>query len=657
MSERRPRHGFDGVRLPVLLYAVFAGLWILFSDQFLADLIHDPVGLMLGSTIKGLTFVGVTSLLLYRLLDRQRRTRQSLAATEAIRLAQEGHLKALHLMAAIADSSQDAIFAQDREGRFILFNRAAERNAGKTADQVLGRGEAAIFPPELAARLIEDNRSVLESGHAREFEETLKFPGGERTVWTTKGPLFDQDGRVVGLFGISRDITAQQQAARALRESEERLRLLIDHAPVALALFDRDMRYLALSRHWRDDFELGGRDVLGLSHYEVFPDLPEQWKEAHRRGLAGETVSSEGDPFERRDGATIWSRWEVLPWRDGGKQGGNNASGDIGGILILAENITERKQAEVALQESESRFRALVEQSLAGIYIIQDGRFRYVNPGFAAMFGYASADEIIERVPFVDLVMPEDRARVAENIRQRVAGQVDDIHYTFAGQRRDGGRIEVEVHGRRFDYQGRPAVIGLILDITARKAAEDALRESELRFHDIVDASADWVWEVDAKGRYTYASESVRDLLGYGPDELLGKTPFDLMPAEEAARVAAEFAATAAAGKPFRDLENINLRKDGRPVHVASNGMPILDARGQLLGYRGLDRDITERKLAEAELKARNDELERFNRATVGRELDMLEMKKTINALSRQLGRDAPYPLAFLRDGEGGVKP
>lgn len=649
MSERKPRHEIDGVRLPVLLYAVFASLWILFSDQFLAGLIHNPVGLMLGSTIKGLTFVGVTTLLLYRLLDRQRRTRQSLAATEAIRLAQEGHLKALHLMAAIADSSQDAIFAQDREGRFILFNRAAERNSGKTADQVLGRGEAAIFPPEMAARLLKYNRAVLESGQAREFEETLTFPGGERTVWTTKGPLFDQDGRVVGLFGISRDITAQQQAARALRESEERLRLLIDHAPVALALFDHDMRYLALSRHWREDFEIGERDVLGLSHYEVFPDLPEKWKEAHRRGLAGETVSSDGDRYERRDGATIWSRWEVLPWR--------HARGDIGGILILAENITERKQAEDALKESESRFRALVEQSLAGIYIIQDGRFRYVNPGFAAMFGYASAAEIIERLPVAELVMPEDRVRVAENVRQRVEGQVDDLHYTFAGRCRDGSRIEVEVHGRRFDYQGRPAVIGLILDITARKAAEDALRESELRFHDIVDASADWVWEVDAKGRYTYASESVRDLLGYGPEELLGRTPFDLMPPDEAARVAAQFAACVASKAPFRDLENINLRKDGQPVHVASNGMPILDGVGQLLGYRGLDRDITERKLAEAELKARNDELERFNRATVGRELDMLEMKKTINALSRQLGREAPYPLAFLRDGEGGVKP
>ncbi len=443
-------------------------------------------------------------------------------------------------------------------------------------------------------------------------------------------------------------------------------------------------------------------------------------------------------------------------------------------IVILSDNITDQKKAELVLRESEGRFRALVEQSLAGIYIIQDGLFRYVNPGFAAVFGYDAPEQVIDRVPFTDLVAAQDRERVAENIRRRVDGETEDIHYIFKGRRRDGSLIDVEVHGRTFDYQGRPAVIGLLLDITARKAAEDALRESELRFHDIVDASADWVWEVDAQGRYTYVSESVFDLLGYLPSEIVGKTPFDFMPPEEAERVGAEFAALAAHREPFRDLENVNLRKDGLMVHVASNGMPILDAGGRLLGYRGLDRDITERtlaetklaerearyravietsgdgfwmndaqgrilvvndvyarmsgysreelltmniaelevqespaevsshierimrngsdlfetrhvakdgrlwpvevnvafwpeagghfftflrdiaqrKAAEAELRTRNEELERFNRATVGRELDMIEMKKSINALSKELGREAPYPLRFLNEGD-----
>lgn len=185
----------------------------------------------------------------------------------------------------------------------------------------------------------------------------------------------------------------------------------------------------------------------------------------------------------------------------------------------------------------------------------------------------------------------------------------------------------------------------------ARLRAETAaakLRDTERRLHDIVDASADWIWETDADARLTFASDSVERLLGYSATEILGKTPFDLMPPGEAERVRAEFAAIAARRAPFRDLDNINRHKDGSLRHIWTNGMPILDAAGNLLGYRGLDRDISERKQAELELRSRNEELERFNRASVGRELDMIEMKKRINALSLELGRAPPYDLAYL---------
>lgn len=140
--------------------------------------------------------------------------------------------------------------------------------------------------------------------------------------------------------------------------------------------------------------------------------------------------------------------------------------------------------------------------------------------------------------------------------------------------------------------------------------ADEAQQESKERFRALTESTSDWIWEVDAKGIYTYASPKVEDLLGYNPEEVIGKTPFDLMPAEEAERVGAIFLEIVASQKPFERVENINLHRDGRSLVLETSGVPFFDKKGNLLGYRGIDRDITERKMAEKVLREREAELE-----------------------------------------------
>ena len=140
-------------------------------------------------------------------------------------------------------------------------------------------------------------------------------------------------------------------------------------------------------------------------------------------------------------------------------------------------------------------------------------------------------------------------------------------------------------------------------DITERKKAEEALRESEQKFKDLIETTTDWVWEVDKNGVYTYVSPKVEDLLGHKISEVLGKTPFDFMPVEEAEKIGKFFKEKVINKESFYRLENVNRHKDGHPVVLETNGIPIFDEKGQFKGYRGIDRDITERKKAEETLK------------------------------------------------------
>ena len=196
----------------------------------------------------------------------------------------------------------------------------------------------------------------------KEINETLEERIIERTAQLNSAFESLRASRVAALNLMEDAVAARKEAeetAAALRESEERLRLFIEYAPAGLAMFDREMRYLHCSRRWRDDYRLGDHDHLGISHYEIFPEISEEWREAHRRGLAGEVLRAEADRFVRADGTIQWVRWEIRPWRD--------ATGNVGGIVIFAEDITDIKLAEIKLLSLNKALKAMSDSSQAVI--------------------------------------------------------------------------------------------------------------------------------------------------------------------------------------------------------------------------------------------------------------------------------------------------
>jgi PAS domain S-box-containing protein len=142
------------------------------------------------------------------------------------------------------------------------------------------------------------------------------------------------------------DFIERSRADEDLRESEERLQLFVEYAPIAIAMFDRHMRYLVASRRWLTDYGLEGQDIVGRSHYEIFPEVPARWRDIHGRCLGGIEAAGE-DPFDL-DGSRQWLRWEIRPWK--------RTNGELGGIVIFTEDITERKRME---QEREELFKRL----------------------------------------------------------------------------------------------------------------------------------------------------------------------------------------------------------------------------------------------------------------------------------------------------------
>ncbi len=245
-----------------------------------------------------------------------------------------------------------------------------------------------------------------------ELNVEYRVCGGERWLLARGQPLRDAKGQAESYLGIVLDITHRKQAEEALREREENLRRFTDAAPVAIAMFDREMRYLAASRRFRDDYHLGPQEVIGHSHYEIFPEVPEPWREIHRRCLAGAVERHEGERFLRADGSEQWIRWEIQPWR--------RADGEIGGIVLFSEDTTRQRSAEQAREESEARLRLAQQVARVGTFErnIQTGVSAW-SPGMEAIYGLPPGGFPKTPHAWESLVHPEDRPGAARQLSSR----------------------------------------------------------------------------------------------------------------------------------------------------------------------------------------------------------------------------------------------
>ncbi len=403
-------------------------------------------------------------------------------------------------------------------------------------------------------------------------------------------------GSVLAPLGQKKRIADELMSARAL------IQLFIRHTPIAMAMFDREMRYLAVSDRWRGDYGLGDRDVIGLNLYELMPEADAMWRELHDRCLTGESMSSE-DVFLRADGQRERMRWELQPWRTDDDQ--------VGGLVMVTEIVTERRKVE---QEARIRDAAMASAISPMAMFDMSGQTTYANRAFAGMLGYDMADDLVGRGIDSYWSRREEAALVWQTLMDtgRWVGTVD-------AKGHEGARRVVQVSANLVHSAGGDpiGVMASCVDITAQRHTEAALNETERRLASLMDSLPGgfvfrcrndlfWTMELVSKGCF--------EVLGYTPEALIDNrlAAFaDLVHPEDEKRLRGEILEAVNRARPFQVSYRV-VSRGGDVKWVMQQGTPQYADSGEVLALEGVVIDITERVVANRNLDREKERAEQY---------------------------------------------
>jgi PAS domain S-box-containing protein len=503
-----------------------------------------------------------------------------------------------------------AVYMTDAEGRLTFYNEAAAALWGCRPE--LGEtkfcGSWKLYWPD-STRLPHDQCPMAMALHQRRpirgMEAVAERPDGTRIPFIPyPTPLFDQFGRLTGAVNMLVDISERMRVEADLAERQAQLAVFVEHAPAAIAMFDLEMRYLAVSRRYILDFRLP-RDaqLIGRSHYEVFPDIPQRWRDVHARVLAGEELSQEEDQFTRQDGCTHWVRWSMAPWR--------RADGSMGGALLFSELRTEQVEARRALTDSEARFRATFENAAAGVALVgSGGSILRVNNSLVRMLGY-SAEELKTRT-IQDITHPDDLEANLSVLNKLLIGETDSYCIEKRYVRKDGDIVwgSLTVGCVRKTDGGVDYFVSVVEDITDRKRAEARLAEH--------NAQLDLAGKIARIGTFTYDHATQKLQLSPGCAVIYGLPESALEISREHWRALVHpddlprldtIADHAFSNGETEFVLEFRVSRHGEVRWIESRVLISYNEFGRPVRRIGANIDVTERKRAEQALAERNIQL------------------------------------------------
>jgi len=490
-------------------------------------------------------------------------------------------------------NTQDLILVIGEDGRIRFINAAVKRMLGYEVEEMVGRDAYEQIHPDDIQRVIESQR---DTDQPRTLEVRVRHKDGSwRWHEATETNLLEH-AAVEGIVISTRDVTERKLAEEALRESEEKFRSITNAATDAILSLDDQGRITYMNRAGEKIFGYTSQEVVGQEMVSLF--IPERFRDAYRMGMEEYIAAGEGDlpikrmeiPGLRKDGTEFLAEVSISAFHIRGAWH----------FEALVRDITEQKEAEEALKESEERYRALVENANDVIYTVDTkGGIVYISPAIERISGY-KAGELIGR-NFLEFIHPDDQAERLSDFGATMQGRLQPSEFRLLD--RDGSIRYVRTSSRPVVKDGMVVGLsGVMTDITERREAEESLERSERYFRSLIENARDIIAVLDAEGDVTYESPSVERVLGYKPGELLGKNVFEFVHPEDVPRVREVFSAGIQTPGTIEYLELRFAHADGSWRHLDVTGYNLLEdpsVGGVVINAR----DITERKEAEESLR------------------------------------------------------
>jgi PAS domain S-box-containing protein len=525
---------------------------------------------------------------------------------EALRKSEE-------LFRSLAECSPVGIYQTDADGNCTYVNKKWCELTGLNNDEAMGTGwSRALHPEDRENIYVTWNESVRTN---RIFALEYRFltqSGKVNWVSGVASPLKSESNEIIGYVGIVTDITERKLAEIDLKHSHELMSYIIRYNQSALAVHDKDMRYLYVSQRYIDDYKVKDSDIIGKHHYDVFPDLPQKWRDVHKRVLAGEVISEKEDSYEREDGSVDWTRWECRPWFE--------ADGTIGGIIIYTEVITERKRAEEKLKKRQQRLDFLLSRTPAVIYTCRyngDYGATFVSENVQKLTGSPASDFIADSSFWASHIHPDDSERVFKGLTALQTHGHHSHEYRFC--RQDGTYCWMHDENQLlFDGSGNPTeIIGFWIDITERKQSEIALLESEERYRKFSQLTTDFVHRCQRSPgepyRIKWVGGAVEKITGYSQDEIFDKGCWlPLVHPDDRQRIS-DMLLRLVPGNTSKNEFRI-ISKSGEVCWLHESLLcEAGDEPGELVLY-GTSQDITDKKRAEEEHQVLEKQLQQTQR-------------------------------------------